>query len=354
MLSSKKKNRKKTRKKKPSPLLLPPTTQSTQIPDLPDDLLLSCFARVSRLHYPTLSLVSKRFRSLLASPELYKTRSLLGHTESCLYVYLRFYSDPNNLCWFTLCRRPNRNLTKTKKKQSSHLLVPITSPHSTPPFSSYTAVGSDIYEIGGHISGMASSTVSVFDCRSHTWHKSPSMQVRRINPDVKAIDGKIYVKGNIDYPNSDLVEVFDPKTQTWTYETNEWESLDGYYKSKEYISRSCLCEIDNVLYYNDRGVFKWLDTKVGYWRLLKGLSPNFLSYLETSSLVHLADYGGKMAVLWDRLDHSSKCKERNVWCAVIALERLSSDEIWGTLEWSEVVLKVPKSIQFVDVLSATV
>ncbi|CAA7023959.1 unnamed protein product [Microthlaspi erraticum] len=292
MLSSKKKNRKKTRKKKPSPLLLPPTTQSTQIPDLPDDLLLSCFARVSRLHYPTLSLVSKRFRSLLASPELYKTRSLLGHTESCLYVYLRFYSDPNNLCWFTLCRRPNRNLTKTKKKQSSHLLVPITSPHSTPPFSSYTAVGSDIYEIGGHISGMASSTVSVFDCRSHTWHQAPSMQVRRINPDVKAIDGKIYVKGNIDYPNSDLVEVFDPKTQTWTYETKEWKSLD--------------------------------------------------------------DYGGKMAVLWDRLDHSSKCKERNVWCAVIALERLSSDEIWGTLEWSEVVLKVPKSIQFVDVLSATV
>ncbi|CAA7023936.1 unnamed protein product [Microthlaspi erraticum] len=57
---------------KASPLL-PPTPQSTSNLPLPDDLLLSCFARVSRLHYPTLSLVSKSFRSLLASPELYQT-----------------------------------------------------------------------------------------------------------------------------------------------------------------------------------------------------------------------------------------------------------------------------------------
>ncbi|CAF1709991.1 BnaC03g60520D [Brassica napus] len=51
---------------------------------LPDDLILNCLARISRLDYPTLSLVSKRFRSLLTLVELYQTRTLLGCTESCL------------------------------------------------------------------------------------------------------------------------------------------------------------------------------------------------------------------------------------------------------------------------------
>ncbi|CAN7010398.1 unnamed protein product, partial [Brassica rapa subsp. trilocularis] len=54
-------------------------------PSLPDDFLLSCFARISTLYYPSLSLVSKSFRSLLTSPELYKVRSLSDHTECCLY-----------------------------------------------------------------------------------------------------------------------------------------------------------------------------------------------------------------------------------------------------------------------------
>ncbi|KAF3523334.1 hypothetical protein F2Q69_00049524 [Brassica cretica] len=58
--------------------------------DLPHDLLLNCLARVSRLYYPTLCLVSKRFRSPITSLELYQTRALLGHTESCLYLCLRF------------------------------------------------------------------------------------------------------------------------------------------------------------------------------------------------------------------------------------------------------------------------
>ncbi|WZZ88124.1 hypothetical protein YC2023_116703 [Brassica napus] len=40
------------------------------ITHLPDDLLLNCLASVSRLHYPILSLVSKRLRSLIASLEL--------------------------------------------------------------------------------------------------------------------------------------------------------------------------------------------------------------------------------------------------------------------------------------------
>ncbi|CAA7031700.1 unnamed protein product [Microthlaspi erraticum] len=332
MTSPEKKRKKKTTTNpslKPS-LLLPPTPQSTPNPDLPDDLLLSCFARVSRLYYPTLSLVSKSFRYLLASPELYQTRSQLDRTESCLYVCLSLPPDPNPR-WFTLCRRPNQTLLtkkkkKKKKKQSSNLLVPITCPHSTPVRASFVAIGSDIYEIGGLVNGVPSSTVSVFDCRSHSWHQAPNMLVATEKPQAMAIDGKIYVRG------------------------------------AEHLHTPSICVIDSVLYLHHQGEFKWFDNKERDGRILQGLLyglaglPKFFSCSTTCSQIQLADYGGKMAVLWDRHDRSSDCKGRKVWCAVITLERRSSKEIWGRVEWSddsEAVLEVPGSVAFVGVVAAT-
>ncbi|EOA37822.1 hypothetical protein CARUB_v10011996mg [Capsella rubella] len=93
----------------------------------------TCIASISRQYYPTLSLVSKNFRSLLASPELYQTRSLLRVAESCLYVCIYFptktETDP---CWFTLCRKPKRTLAES----SGYLLVPITSLQPNPAHSS--------------------------------------------------------------------------------------------------------------------------------------------------------------------------------------------------------------------------
>ncbi|CAA7055277.1 unnamed protein product [Microthlaspi erraticum] len=122
------------------------TQQSTSISSLPDDLLLSCFARISRLHYPALSLVSKSFRSHLDSPELYEIRSLLGSAESCLYVCLYFYPDPNTR-WFTLCRKPNR---KKGKNSSGNILIPVSFPKSPlAHWKGVVAVGSSIYVIGG-------------------------------------------------------------------------------------------------------------------------------------------------------------------------------------------------------------
>jgi len=77
-------------RKKKKKIVLSSTSEAEKvsIPYLPDDLLLNCLARISRLYYPTLSLVSKRFRSLLASTELYETRRLLGTSESCLYFFM--------------------------------------------------------------------------------------------------------------------------------------------------------------------------------------------------------------------------------------------------------------------------
>ncbi|XP_020875009.1 F-box/kelch-repeat protein At5g49000-like [Arabidopsis lyrata subsp. lyrata] len=339
MLRPKKKSKSTTTEmKKQSPELTPN-------PSLPDDLLLTCFARVSRLYYPTLSLVSKSCRSLVTSPELYKTRSFLNHSETCLYVCLEFPPDPNQR-WFTLCRKPNQTLTNIPKKKNKK------------------------------------------SCGSHTWHEAPSMRMASHNYlAANVVDGKIYVPGGLkDFDYSKWMEVFDPKIQTWEFvlspptlmERDLYKRLviEGEiyllgesgvaYKPKEdrwrYEGNLLLvwgdshCMVDNVLYrYCDLGGISWYDSEseIGPWMKLKGLEglPKFARY----STVKLVEYGGKMAVFWDKNLPSSGNKSRSIWCAVISLERCNnSQEIWGKVESLDAVLTVPRYHHFVDALTATV
>ncbi|CAF1861693.1 hypothetical protein Bca4012_033136 [Brassica carinata] len=59
------------------------------ITSLPEDVVVDILARLPISDYPRVSLVSKRFRSLVSSPEIYaRRRSSLGCTEHCLYVFL--------------------------------------------------------------------------------------------------------------------------------------------------------------------------------------------------------------------------------------------------------------------------
>ncbi|KAF3527881.1 hypothetical protein DY000_02036203 [Brassica cretica] len=423
------------RKKKPSlkqSLVLEPTPESTPNPSLPDDLVVSCLARVSRLQYPTLSLVSKSFRSLLASPGLYKTRSSLGHTESCLYVCIRFPNETNPR-WFTLCQKPDRTLTTvdTTKKPSGYALAKLSTPHSRhahgprlsiaipdslarlqelsisprfaahlyktrsslgltesclyvcirfpnetnprwftlcqkpdPPFakkkkksSGYALATIPIpHSPPAHWSGLVVgsiyktplSTVSVLDCQSHTWRESPSMLIERYYPAANVVDGKIYVTGGCEEcDNSSWMEVFDPKTQTWELVPSHGPEICGckIYKSAVIDEKLHMFGTQNGLAYKPRE---------GRWERiwmkgLKGL-PKFAHY----GCVKLADYGGKMAVLWDKFLPSSGYKKKTIWCAVVALERPSNEEIFGKVEWLDAVLTVPEYYEFVCALVATV
>ncbi|ESQ47498.1 hypothetical protein EUTSA_v10022208mg [Eutrema salsugineum] len=289
-----------------------PTPQSPSNPPLPDDLLISCFARVSRLCYLTLSFVSKRFRSLIASPELYKARSILGNTESCLYLCLASSSDN---CWFTLCRKPDKTLTNDtslKKKSSGYVLARVPFLHSPrAEFSGLVAVGSEIYNIGSN-----SSSVS-----------APSMPLELIEPCASVVDGKIYVAG---LRKDSLDESFEPpidikyslKNMGDLYVNMVANENVVAYNSKEdqleprtwrrFLSDN-FCEIENVMYSVFNGGVGWYDTKSNIWRYLKGL-------------VGLPD-----CVFW-----GENC------------------EIWGKLEWFDLVVTVPRSYDFVKALAATV
>ncbi|CAH8304414.1 unnamed protein product [Eruca vesicaria subsp. sativa] len=278
---------------------------------------------------------------------------------------------------------------KKKKKSSGYVLAKIQTPHLGPVhWSGFVTLGSEIYNFGGPEE--PSSSVLIMDSRSNTWREGPSMLVKRKHPHGVVLDGKIYVAGGCkDCSRGSLewMEVFDPKKQTWEFVSGPGAEICGC----DYLSKSAGFEgkvyifgggnglaynpregrwervgwemdsswhwysyavIDNVLYKYEGG-FKWYDTKVGVgvWRGLKGVKglPKFPRYI-----ARLADYGGKMAVLWERVLVSTGRKDKMILCAVIALERRNDEEIWGKVEWYDTVLTVPKSCRVDYALATTV
>lgn len=63
----------------------------------------------------------------------------------------------------------------------------------------------------------------------------------------------------------------------------------------------------------------------------------------SSRMIELANYGGKLLMLGDKLAGPGRNRYKFFWCAAIALERRDDGEVWGNIEWANVVLKVPSS-----------
>ncbi|CAN6810615.1 unnamed protein product [Brassica oleracea] len=385
-MSSREKRRK--RKREPSPESNPtpvskPTPASTPqwsspIPSLPYDLVLLCVARVSRLYYPTLSLVSKSFRSLVSSPELYKTRSLFGFTESCLYVCSE--SLGGSADWYTLCRKPDKTL---KSGSSGYALARVPVPNSpSSVFRKVVAVGSNIYNIAMPTFLSVLPRVSILDCKSHSWIEAPSLPVELHSFSASVVDHKIYVAGFDHRLMKNSFEVFDTQTRVWdSFSSDKREerikeksvSIDGKFhvvtnegvlaydpkqgKWDMVVGGMCglmcsddYCVIGNVLYSVYEGVFKWYDTERRTWRDLQGLVglPNITRRRE---FIRLGDYGGKMVVFWV---HVIWTYYKKIWCAEILLERRpDTSEIWGKVEWFDELRKININFHVEKVLSTT-
>ncbi|XP_010467834.1 PREDICTED: F-box/kelch-repeat protein At5g48990-like [Camelina sativa] len=382
------------KKKKRKERSLTPSPEPTPNPSLPDDLIVSILARVSRSYHPNLSLVSKSFRSILASPELYHTRTLLSRTETFLYLCLSF-PDEANPRWFTLYRKkPNQTLTshttRTKKKKKKkdddsgiNLFAPTPILNSAPvEWSFLVAVGSNLYAITAAMEDSECSSVWFLDCRTHTWLESPRMRLAHTNSN---FDGNMYLAGSSESPDSlNCVEVYNTKTQIWNpvpprKRIFKFEDMEGKIylnlavnsteeavalKPKVWsfealgletdLERGSICMIDNIFYHYDPNVRFIIckKTEGADWLKLGGLEelPKFARY----STVKLADYGGKLVVLWDKYVPASGYDEKMIWCAEISLETRNKEEILGKVEWFDAVLTVPKSYKFVSAKSATV
>ncbi|XP_024016415.1 putative F-box/kelch-repeat protein At3g24610 isoform X2 [Eutrema salsugineum] len=363
---------------------------------LPDEIFLSCMSRVSRSDQAALSLVSRSYRSLVASPELYKMRSLYGCTENCVYVCLVSPPDPNPR-WFILLRE-------------NRLLSPIPNPSfppQAPEGSSVVALDWGIYVIGGLRNGKPTSEVWLLDCRTHTWRQVPSMGVGRVTAAAGVVGGKIYVFGGCWNPDSsNWAEVYDPKTQTWealppmpdrktrcqlihdsvvvkeerVYAVDHMETTLYYSPSEKKWGRGNhselhgykrdWCVINNIIYSCDRfGELRWCEQaqlecsepegEGMYWRKVQGLG-SLKDSLSSSRLVH---FDGRFDGAWESLKIGLGVNTKlidvlpgarliksgpnlvlfwdviegdhlEIWCAVISLERRQGPEIWGNIDWS--------------------
>ncbi|KAG7539880.1 Kelch repeat type 1, partial [Arabidopsis thaliana x Arabidopsis arenosa] len=286
---------------------------------LPDDVALNCLSRLSRLDSAALSLTSKSHRTLMISPELCRTRELMGLTEEYYYVCLSIPPDPTPR-WFIL-RRGGPTLDSTAaKKYVNQRLRPIPSyPYQPPESSSFVVLDCGIYIIGGIINGRPTSEVLLLDCLSHTWRRIRSMRVARASAAANVVDGKIYVFGGCkEVYSSNWAEVFDPKTQTWdtlpipddpeirqnttiidnksvvmddkVYAVDE-EDQSFYYLPREGIwrrgnqdskpgNRKDWCAIGKLLYCcGTRGKILWCEAEKLDWREVSGLdSMQWLLY----------------------------------------------------------------------------
>ncbi|KAJ0243599.1 F-box domain-containing protein [Hirschfeldia incana] len=371
--------RTKKKKKKPTPntsdevLLLPSS------PSLPYDLLVMIVARVPIVYYRNLSLVSKIFRSMVASPELYKVRSLLGLTESCLYVCLSWLGSCYK--WYTLSSKIRSS--GVGKYVLGRVSMPDDDDDSPCAVglgcSELVAVGSDIYNIG-----VADKPgVSILDCKTHTWRKAPRMPVELESLSARVLDRKIYVLGRYDQDGSwkSSFQLFNTDTQTWhlpccggldraritciingklhvatlfdgVFAFNSklcrWDLVEQYPTTGDIMYTGSYCEIDNVLYsVSNDGVLRWYDTDKTRWSDLKGLTglPKLPCPLD-GSYVKLTGCGGaKMVVFWNRNLSGHLFQRDTIFCAEIALERRNGD-CWGKLEWHGSVLSVPVDTEF--------
>ncbi|CAH8282220.1 unnamed protein product [Eruca vesicaria subsp. sativa] len=337
-----------------------PSEPPSPIPtsSLPHDIIVNILARVSRSEYPKLSLVSKHFRSILTSREIYATRSSLGCTEHCLYVVLFNLKTKENRCYILL-----RTTTS-----SHHRLVLVPSLPALPygPYpSSFASAGSKIY-VFADIND--SNTTLSIDCESHTVQTLPSIMPERLsytNADV--IDGRVYVIGRLSKDLDKMkVVVFNTETQTWEPEMtrSEVEAGDMYHGSvvmgdkmytKDFDSSYVYepkerkwetdevmnskewrygCVVDDVLYYYEceEGEVKELrafDGKERCWRVVKGLE-GLLRETRSSLWAHTESYGGKLALFFPK---GGEGRRSEIWCAGISVERRQGGEIWGKVEW---------------------
>ncbi|KAJ4890271.1 Galactose oxidase/kelch repeat superfamily protein [Raphanus sativus] len=373
----------------------PPPPQPPSLFSLPEEIVLSCLARVPEMYHLNLLLVSKNLRALVRSLPEFKRLQPVPHKHS---LYLCFLGNDNSsFHWFTL--------TTTRTTDYRLFLNPTPFP-SHPKYGSSTvvSVGSKIFFIGRYYE--PSSDLWILNTRSGNMTQGPSMSVPRVwgGAAVGVVDGKIYVIGG-GVPFSDgrfqiqeetQVEVFDPKSGTWELAGAEYgrkalrcsasvegkvymvenNEIDVYNpregerermvhmvshtlaeggrkeRLKAYATVRHLCVVEDVLFalFDWHGRIMWFDTKCNVWRRLVGPGGN---KLRISPVGAMAEHDGKLAVL-ELCDVMEKdlTISTSVRCELVSLQR-AGDRICGKVDWSGSVGTVPYLFRFLHCVAVS-
>ncbi|XP_010445231.1 PREDICTED: putative F-box/kelch-repeat protein At3g24610 [Camelina sativa] len=210
------------------------------------------------------------------------------------------------------------------------------------------------------------------------------MNMARASASVSVVDGKIYVFGGSEHhsKHDTWAEVFDRKTQTWSpllFLSQIWDietpqnknihqsvviegkkifAVDEEDQSFYILPSECLLSITNkrdskLGYKNDwciigkllycrgtRGRILWCEPDELNWKEMKGLEELQDSHYGSRRSFKInklcSNSAGNIVIFWNS-------ESLDLWSAEISMERREGGEIWGKIEWSDVVFEVDPS-----------
>ncbi|KAF4348267.1 hypothetical protein G4B88_002668, partial [Cannabis sativa] len=187
---------------------------SELIEGLPDAVALRCLARVPFFLHPKLELVSRSWKAVIRSPELFKARQEVGSTEDLLCV-CAFYPenlwqlfDPLRDLWITLPILPSkiRHLSHFGAVSTAGKLFVL-------------GGGSDAVDpqTGDQDGIFATNEVWSYDPIIREWSPCASMLVPRAMFACCVLDGKIVVVGGFTSCRKSIsqAEMYDPDKDVW-------------------------------------------------------------------------------------------------------------------------------------------
>ncbi|KAI4296328.1 hypothetical protein L6164_036294 [Bauhinia variegata] len=222
---------------------------SRLIPSLPDEISFQILARVPRICYLNLKLVSLAWKAALEGTELFSLRKELGTMEEWLYILtkvnndkLLWYAfDPLSRRWQRLPPMPNVTLEDEAKKglgalrmwsmvgSSIRIADVIMSwlgrrdALDRMPFCgcSIGAVDGCLYALGGFSRASAIKSVWRYDPVKNCWSEASPMSVGRAYCKTGILNDKLYVVGGVTRGRGGLsplqsAEVYDPHTGMWS------------------------------------------------------------------------------------------------------------------------------------------
>ncbi|XP_010916926.2 F-box/kelch-repeat protein At1g22040 isoform X1 [Elaeis guineensis] len=219
------------------------------ISSLPDEISLQILARLPRIYYLNVKMVSRSWKAAITGPEIYRLRKELGITEEWLYILtkveedkLLWYAlDPLSKLWQRLPPMPNVVYEDESRKGLSGFCMWNVMGTSIKiadvirgwlgrrdaldrmPFcgGAIGAVDGCLYVLGGLSRASAMNCVRRYDPCVNLWQEVSSMTTGRAFCKTSLLNNKLYVVGGVSRDRGGLTplqsaEVYDPDTGIWT------------------------------------------------------------------------------------------------------------------------------------------
>lgn len=275
------------------------------------DLSITCLLRVSRSDYNSVASLSRNFRNLVRTGELYRLRRQAGISEHWVYFSCNVLEwdayDIYRHRWLTLPRMPPNECFMCSDKES-------------------LAVGTELLVFG---KGVGSLIVLRYSILTNSWTTGVVMNQPRCLFGSASLGEKAIIAGGTD-PNGNILgsaEMYNSETHVWTTlpsMNRPRKKCSGVFMDGKFYVIGGMASNTEVLTCGEE-----YDPEKGTWRVIPNMSLGLNGASGAPPLVavvnnelYAADYGEKEVRKYD--------KERNEWITLGSLpERSVSMNGWG-------------------------